>query len=185
MERTKGAAFSRTIDLCYIALFTTIITIMAQIAIPMPAGVPLTLQTLAVPLAGIVLGPKKGTISNILYILLAAVGVPVLANMRGGIGMVLGVTGGFIISFPIMALMSGMFADKGMKSPMYWMGLLTGVIINYVVGTVWYMAVAHSTLTAALAGCVIPFIPTAIIKLILSGILGETLKKALKRAKLL
>ena len=85
-------------DLCYIALFTALIAVLAQISIPLPGGVPLTLQTLAVPLAGIVLGPRRGTFSTLLYVLLGAIGIPVFANFTGGLGIVLGVTGGFIIS---------------------------------------------------------------------------------------
>ena len=108
MEKTTKISKINVRDFCYISAFTAIIAVMAQISIPLPAGVPLTLQTLAVPLAGIVLGAKRGCVSTLLYVLLAAVGVPVLANMTGGIGYVFGITGGFIISFPVMALLSGL-----------------------------------------------------------------------------
>ena len=113
------------------------------------------------------------------------VGVPVLAGLSGGVGVVFGMTGGFILSFPIMALISGLVSDKGVKSPIYWLGLLAGVIINYIIGTVWFVIVADSTFAVAFTACVLPFIPTAVIKLILSGILGDTLKKAMRKANLL
>lgn len=187
MEKEKSVSTQTTNikDICYVAIFTAIIAVMAQISIPLPAGVPLTLQTLAVPLAGIILGAKRGTLSTLVYILLAIVGVPVLAGLSAGVGAVFGMTGGFILSFPLMALISGLVSDKGVKSPIYWLGLLAGVIINYIVGTVWFVVVADSTLVTAITACVLPFIPTAILKLILSGILGDYLKKAMRKANLL
>ena len=172
-------------DLCYISLFTALIAVLAQISIPLPGGVPLTLQTLAVPLAGIVLGPKRGTISALLYVLLGAIGLPVFANFTGGLGIVLGVTGGFIISFPIMALFAGYASNKSVKNPTLWMWLILGALVNYAVGTVWCMVVAGLDLAGALTACVIPFIPTAILKIVLTGIFGTMLRTTLMKANVL
>ena len=172
-------------DLCYISLFTALIAVLAQISIPLPGGVPLTLQTLAVPLAGIVLGPKRGTISALLYVLLGAIGIPVFANFTGGLGIVLGVTGGFILSFPIMALFAGYASTKSVKSPALWMWLILGALVNYAVGTVWCMFAAGLDLAGALAACVIPFIPTAIVKIVLTGFFGTMLRKTLMKANVL
>ena len=172
-------------DLCYIALFTALIAVLAQISIPLPGGVPLTLQTLAVPLAGIVLGPRRGTFSTLLYVLLGAIGIPVFASFTGGLGIVLGVTGGFIISFPIMALFAGFASTKGVKNPALWMWLILGALVNYAVGTVWCMFVAGLDLAGALAACVIPFIPTAILKIILAGFLGMMLRNTMMKANVL
>ena len=178
-------------DILYIAVFAAIIAVLAQVSIPLPAGVPLTLQTLAVPLAGMILGKRRGTIATVIYVLLGAVGVPVFANLSGGLGIVLGMTGGFIISFPLMAYLAGYGMETASRSsgiraqiPM-WAGLVSGALINYAVGTVWFMIIAHTDLTAALMGCVVPFIPTAILKIILAGLLGPILRKALVRARLL
>ncbi len=170
-------------DLCYIAVFTAIIAVMAQISIPMPAGVPMTLQTLAIPLAGLVLGAKRGTLSALLYVLLGAVGVPVFAGFTGGLGIVLGVTGGFIITFPLMALAAGLFADRDRVWILF--GLIIGAVVNYAAGTVWFMISAGSPLSAALSACVLPFIPTAGIKIILAAWLGPVLRRALKKAGLI
>lgn len=173
------------VDLCYISLFTALIAVLAQISIPLPGGVPLTLQTLAVPLAGIVLGPKRGTFSALLYLLLGAIGLPVFANFTGGLGIILGVTGGFIISFPIMALFAGYASTKSMKSPTLWMWLILGALVNYAIGTVWCMFVAGLDLVGALAACVLPFIPTAILKIVLTGIFGTMLRNTLMKANVL
>ncbi len=172
-------------DICYIALFTALIAILAQISIPLPGGVPLTLQTFAVPLAGLVLGSKRGTIATVVYVLLGAVGVPVFANFTGGLGIVLGMTGGFIVSFPLMALLAGFGVKKTVKSPLLWLWLVLGAVVNYAVGTVWFIVVAKSNLATALTACVVPFIPTAILKIILAGFFGTMLRGVLIKANLL
>ncbi|MCR5508773.1 MAG: biotin transporter BioY [Lachnospiraceae bacterium] len=181
----KQRSSSHVRDLCYVALFTALIAVLAQISIPLPGGVPMTLQTFAIPLAGLVLGPKRGTLAAVVYVLLGAVGVPVFAGFSGGLGIVLGMTGGFIVSFPLMAFLAGLAEKKTVKSPMLWVWLVTGAVANYVVGTVWFMFVADSSLIAALTACVIPFIPTAILKIILSGFFGTMLRRVLVKSNLL
>ena len=73
----------KTLDLCMIGVVTAVIVIMAQISIPMPLGVPMTMQTFAITLAGVILGSKKGAVASLIYVLLGAVGVPVFANFSG------------------------------------------------------------------------------------------------------
>ena len=195
-EMTKDNHSSRhvsTLDLCYIAIFTAVIAVLAQISIPMPAGVPMTLQTFAVPLAGMVLGKRKGTWSVLLYLLLAAAGVPVLAGLKGGIGVLFGVTGGFLFSFPLMAYLAGwgeQIAEDGSLSPVIrhtarWSGLVLGAVLNYAAGTIWFMFAAQAPLAAALSGCVLPFLPTAVAKIVLVALTGPVLRRALLRAGLL
>ena len=185
VAENKDKAFLSVQDICYIAVFTALIAIMAQISIPLPAGVPFTLQTLAIPLAGIILGAKRGTIAAVVYVLLGAVGVPVFAGFTGGPQTIVGYTGGFIVSFPLMALTAGLVADKSIKNISFWAGLVAGAVLNYAIGTVWFMVVAKSGLAEAFFACVVPFIPTAIVKIILAGIFGNTLRIALKKASLI
>ena len=172
---------SHTRDLCYCAAFAAVIAVLAQISIPLPAGVPLTLQTLAVPLAGLILGRRRGAMAVLIYLLAGAVGLPVFAGLQGGLHILLGMTGGFLLSFPLMAWAAGF----GIESGHMWVGLIAGAIGNYIIGTLWFMVVAHTGLMPALTACVLPFIPTAILKLILSGLLGILLRRALLRADLL
>ena len=103
-------------DICYAGLFAAVIAVMAQISIPMPLGVPMTMQTFAITLAAVVLGSKLSAIATLVYLLLGAVGVPVLANFSGGIDKFVGPTGGFLISFPIMAYIIGWVWSTGMPS---------------------------------------------------------------------
>ena len=171
-------------DICFIGIFTAIIAVMAQISIPMPNGVPMTLQTFAIPFAGIILGPRKGTVSVLIYILLGMLGAPVFTRFAGGPGIILGPTGGFILSFPFMAFAAGVGAKKISK---VWLsaGLVTGAVINFLCGMCMYSFVTSSNLHTAFIACVLPFIPTAIIKIVLAGILGLNIKNALKKGRIL
>ncbi len=169
-----------TRDLCFIGIFTAIIAVLAQISIPMPYGVPMTLQTLAIPLAGIVLGTRNGTLSTLTYVLLGAFGVPVFAGFTGGLGIVFGPTGGFILSFPIMALAAGIGATHNHKAGLA-CGLVAGAIINYICGMLMFSLVTSRSLATAFIACVLPFIPTAIVKMVLAGFLGVKVKRALEK----
>jgi len=178
-------------DLCYIAVFAAIIAVSAQTYIGMPFGVPITLQTFAVPLAGIVLGPKKGTIAVLIYVLLGAVGAPVFSEFTGGMGRVFGPTGGFILSFPLMALIAGVCSDladrkygnsKLISSLWLTAGLVGGATVNYICGMAFYAFVMPSDLRTAFTACVLPFIPTAIIKIVMLLMMGRAIKRALAKS---
>lgn len=163
-------------DICYTGLFTALTAVMAQISVPMPFGVPFTMQTFAVTLTGVTLGAKKGFYATLAYVLLGAAGLPVFANLKGGIGILLGPTGGFLISFPVMAWIIGYCAEKrGAVYPAA--GLLAGTAANYILGMVMFAAVTGKSCAVAFSACVVPFIPTAIIKMILAGFLGAKLRK--------
>jgi biotin transport system substrate-specific component len=180
MEKIK---FS-TRDLCYMAMFTALIAACAFISFPLPTGVPVTLQTFAIMLAGIILGAKKGTISVLAYILLAVIGVPVLANFTGGAGVVFGMTGGFILSFPIMPLIIGLFDKAGEVKGMKFLlplGLVSAVIINYICGMIYFSLFTSHSLIVAFNACVLPFILGDIAKMVLAMVLGKSVKLVLKR----
>ena len=90
------------------ALFAAVITVCSQISIPMPSGVPITLQTFAIALCGYVLGWQLSLVSVAVWMLLGAAGVPVFSNFHGGIGVLLGMTGGFIFGFLPFAALCGL-----------------------------------------------------------------------------
>ena len=141
------------------AIFASITAILAQISIPLPfSTVPLTMQVFAVTISGIILGAKKGLISQLIYVTLGAIGMPVFAGMSGGMGMVFGYTGGFIISFPIMAL-----------------------VINYSIGTLWYSFVAGVGIVQGFTVCVAPFLIADIIKICLATTIGISVKSRIKK----
>ena len=162
------------------AVFTAIIAVMAQIVIPMPFLVPMTLQTLAIALAGVMLGAKKGTIATVVYVLLGAAGAPVFAGLNGGLAAVFGPTGGFILSFPLLALSVGLGADQNNKLWL-WSGLIAGVIINYLCGVIYFSIYTSNDLITSITACVLVFIPTDIIKILTAGFLGIKMRKILIR----
>lgn len=150
-------------DMIQISLFSVIIAIVSQLSIPLPFGIPLTLQTLIIPLTGVILGAKKGTIATIIYILIGAVGVPVFANFSGGFGVILGPTGGFILTFPILAFICGSYYNA--PRWIFAITLLIGYIINSAVGLLCFSLYMKASLEASFIYCILPFIPTELIKL--------------------
>ena len=168
-------------NMCYVGLFTAVIAIMAQISIPMPLGVPMTMQTFAITLAAIILGAKLSTISTLIYLLLGAIGLPVLAGFSGGISKFVGPTGGFLISFPIMAFIIGYAVDhRSAFKGAFVIGLIAGTVVNYIVGIAMFCILTQSSVAVGFTACVLPFIPTAIIKAILAALIGFPIRKRLK-----
>ena len=168
-------------DICIIAIMTAVTAVLAQISIPLPMMVPMTMQTFAVTLAGILLGAKRGAVSMIIYLLLGAVGAPVFTGLKGGLQSLAGPTGGFLLSFPVMAYIIGKGIELRKKKGMFTLLLIVGTVSNYVVGVAMYCVVMESTVWTAVTACVLPFIPTAVIKAILAAALGLRLRDRLGR----
>lgn len=167
-------------SMIYIALMAVIITICSWISIPGP--VPFTLQTFAVFTALLLLGTRDGLISITVYLLLGAVGVPVFSGFSGGIGHLLGPTGGYLIGFIVMGFVFGIvrhFIKHPLASAIT--ASILGLAACYAFGTVWFVIVYTQTKTAitfgaALSLCVIPFIIPDAIKMALAIILSSRVK---------
>jgi len=187
LVHTKGDRTIRTRritvrECCAIGVFAAVIAICAQISIPMPYGVPMTLQTLAIPLAGIILGARNGTYASLVYMLIGVIGAPVFANFTGGPGVLLSVTGGFILSFPLLAFSAGIGA-RSSKTVSLLLGITIGTGINFLCGMLFFQMVTACNLQAAFTACVLPFIPTAILKIIFAAVSGRYLKKVMMHNK--
>ncbi len=174
----------RTVDIAYIGLFVAVMAICSWISIP--ATVPFTLQTFAVFVAVGLLGGRRGTLAVITYVILGAVGVPVFAGFSGGIGSLLGNSGGYIIGFIFSALvMWAITAKFGEKTLVLGISMVLGLIVCYAFGTIWFM-VAYTARTGAvgiaavLGWCVIPFIIPDLCKIGIALILTKRLKKHVK-----
>ena len=179
---TKSSENVRRMVLC--AMFTALVAVCSQIAVPMPWGVPINLALFAVYMAGTMLGPVWGTASQVVFIALAAIGVPVLANFSGGIDKFVGPTGGFLISFPIMAYIIGLGVEhRDAFKGAFPVAVVVGTVVNYIVGVILFVIVAHSTVAVAISACVLPFIPTAIIKAVLACVLGMNIRKRIPGVK--
>jgi len=167
-------------DICQIGIFTAVIVICAQIAIPLPGGVPMTLQVWGILLAGILLGPKNGSLAVLIYVLLGAVGAPVFAGLSGGLGIILGPSGGFILSFPIMALAAGLGANRGGK--FLSIGIASAIIVNFANGMLYFAFVTGSNLTVSFSAAVAPFLPAALLQIIVLSAVGVRLRRTIIQA---
>jgi biotin transport system substrate-specific component len=145
--------------------------------------VPFTLQTFGVFVTVSMLGGKRGTISVLLYILLGAIGLPVFANFNGGIGALLGSTGGYIIGFFFSALvMWGFERFLGKKPVVQIVSMVLALVVCYAFGTAWFMTVYAAKngavgLVTVLGWCVIPFIIPDLVKIALAFVLSERLRR--------
>lgn len=174
----------KTLDMVYIALFACLMAICSWISVP--GEVPFTLQTMGVFLAIGLLGGKRGTLAVLVYILMGAVGLPVFSGFSGGIGKLVGVTGGYIVGFLASALvMWAMEALLGRKKWVLALSMVVGLLICYAFGTAWFMVLYTSskgaiTLGAVLGMCVIPYIIPDAIKIAVALLLTNILKRFVK-----
>lgn len=165
----------------FYALFAALTVICAQIAIPLPGNVPLSLATFAVMLSGALLGMFGGAVSQLVYVLLGAVGVPVFASFSGGLGRIVGPTGGYIIGYIFMALVIGLIVTKTKKKfYIYLLAMVAGTIVCYTFGTAWYVFSTKTALLPALTACVFPFLPGDAIKIILASLIACQLQKHIR-----
>jgi len=165
-------------NICLIAVVTAVTIVCAQIAIPLPGGVPFTLQTFAIALTGALLGPKYGVAAVMVYIALGAVGLPVFQNWTGGLHIIIGPTGGFIMSFPLMACCAGLGAQKN-KRPHLAIGLSAGVVINLTAGMLWFWFIMSTTLQAAFMAVIAPFFLVEVAKMVAVFLVAPPVRKAL------
>lgn len=180
------AARSRlsTTELVYIAVCAALLAVCSWISIPaIPPLPPFTLQTFGVFLILLLLGGKRGFYAVVTYLLLGAVGLPVFAHFTGGVGILLGTTGGYLIGFALSAAVYWVLEDLYERLP--WLriaALVLGLAVCYAFGTAWFMLVyARQSgavgLGTALGWCVVPFILPDLVKLALAWGLGATLKR--------
>lgn len=169
-----------TKQMIYIALFVALISVMAQISVPGPGGIPFTLQPWGINLAGLILGPYLGALATIIYVILGAVGAPVFAGGNSGFGILVGPSGGFLWTFPIMAYFSGLFAQKNIALSIT--GVAIGVIIGFAGGVFQLMIHNNLTFAVALAHGFIPFIPEAILRITITPVFAKIINTALVKS---
>lgn len=167
-------------DIALIALFTAVMAVCSWISIP--AAVPFTMQTFGVFITVGILGGKRGSLAILVYLLLGAAGLPVFSGFTGGIGHLMGPTGGYIIGFIFSALLMWL-AEKlfGRSVKVLSVSMLAGLIVCYAFGTAWFMAVytrntGEVGLMTALGWCVFPYIIPDVIKIVLALLLTRRLR---------
>ena len=173
----------KTLDMVYIAISAALIAVCSWISIP--TTVPFTLQTFAVFFVLLALGGRRGTIAAVVYVLLGAVGLPVFAGFKGGIGALLGNTGGYILGFILMGLIYMLITKiMGEKTVVTIIALVIGLAVCYAFGTAWFMYVymrdtgAVGVMTV-LSWCVIPFLLPDLLKMALAFVISKRVRPML------
>jgi biotin transport system substrate-specific component len=160
-----------------VALMAAVTAAAAQITVPL-SPVPFTLQVLAVILSGLLLGVRHGALAQAVYVLVGAIGVPVFAGFKGGLGILLGPTGGYLISYPLAAAVAGLAAHtvaRASRRRALWTGFLwgcAGLAVIYALGATWLAVVAGLSPTEALATGVLPFVIFDLIKVGLAALVA-------------
>lgn len=160
------------------ALFTALCAVCAQIQIPLQP-VQINLALLAVHLAAAMLPPRYAALSLGAYLMLGAMGLPVLTGFRGGIGVLLDRTGGYMLSYlPCAVLESGLMHRGQMTRLRMALAMTLGTMLCYTAGTAWFMLLTATPLWTSLTLCVLPFIPGDGVKIALAVGLAGRLKRA-------
>ena len=179
MEETKRVTGKKGFslrDMVLCALFAAILAVSAWLTVP--GEVPFTLQTFGVFAALGLLGGKRGTIAIALYLVLGAVGLPVFSGFRGGFGVLLGTTGGYIFGFLLSGLLYwALTALLGNRGWVRLLAMVLGLLLCYAAGTGWFLLVylqktGPISLGVVLAKCVVPFLLPDAVKLILAWLLS-------------
>lgn len=163
-------------ELVTIALLAAVLCILAPLSIPI-GPVPISLTNLVLYFFVFIVGTRRTSIAFIIYMLLGMVGLPVFSGFSGGLGKLVGPTGGYIIGFLPMVIVMGLFIEKHRKASVKNIILNTIVMevctwIPYLLGTAWLAYSAKMTFTAALAAGVLPFIVEDLIKMVLAAIVA-------------
>lgn len=170
-----------TYRLALCALFAALTAVAAQLSIPV-GPIPISLATLAVYLAGGVLGAGAGTLSQVVYLLLGAAGLPVFAGFHGGLSTLAGPTGGYLIGYVVCAAIVGAGASRFGRKPLpLVLSMVVGTLALYALGTAWFCFLTKRGLTESLALCVYPFLLGDAAKIAVSAFLIPQLFRAAER----
>ncbi len=175
-----------TKKIALVGLMTAVICVLGPISFPLPISpVPISLGLLGVLLAVYLLGIKWGTVSCLIYLLLGLVGVPVFTGFTGGASKLFGPTGGYLVGYIFLALIAGLFISKWPgKWPLHLVGMILGVAVCYLFGTLWLGHLLECTFMEALWMGVIPYIPADLVKIAITLLLGGLIRKRLLKAGL-
>ena len=172
-----------TRDIVYIALFaalTAALSLFPPITIP-AIGVPVTAQSLGPMLAGGILGARRGALSLLLFVVLVAVGLPLLSGGRGGLGVFFGPSGGYIVGWVVAAFVVGLLHEWGWRSlnvvSSFIYCAIGGIIILYALGISWTAYYVNMTFLQALVVSS-PFIIGDVVKAGIAAVVAVAVKRA-------
>lgn len=165
----------------YIPMFASVIAACSWITVP--ASIPFTMQTFGIFLTLILLGGKIGTVTLLVYILTGAVGLPVFHGFSGGLGILMGNTGGYFAGFVLMGLVYWAAMSIGKDRTLFkFLGLLMGILLCYAAGTLWFAVLytgelTYSSIITSLSACVIPFVIPDGLKMMLAFYMAGKIEK--------
>lgn len=185
--QTKSSSAPRmtTKELALIGMFAAVLAVISQLSIPMPTGVPITIQIFGVVLIGTVLGWKLGFLATLIYIFLGAVGLPVFSNFRGGFQFLLGLTGGYIWGWLIMVILCGIRPKTGSKllnTILIFLLPVLGTLLDEAIGGLQWAALSGDmSVSAVFSYSMVAFVPKDIILTVIAVITGIPIRKAVSR----
>ncbi|MBQ1506879.1 MAG: biotin transporter BioY [Ruminococcus sp.] len=173
-------------DMTKIAVCAALLCVSAFLIIPVPfLSVPFTLQVLSVILVALILKPAHSILAALIYTLLGIVGLPVFSGGKGGFGVILSPTGGFIIGFVIAAFFVSLAKGKSGSLPRFIISsILIGIPCIYIPGIAMYMAYTSADLLTAVTALTSVFILVDIVKCVIASFLAVLLRTALSKANL-
>ncbi len=175
-----------TYQMAVTALMAAALCVLGPLSVPIGA-IPISLSNFVICLTAWLLGPKFGTLSVAVYLLIGLVGVPVFSGYGAGLAKLAGPTGGYLVGYLLMAFIGGLFIEKsnGAQPVVSGIGLVLGDAACYVLGTAWFVFQMQCDLGYALAVCVYPFIALDLGKIVVSCIVGALMRKRLIQAGVL
>lgn len=163
-----------------VGLMAALTAVGALISIRLPVSpVPIVLSNFFAILAGLVLGPRLGTVSQIVYVLLGAAGAPVFAGMHGGAQVLVGPTGGYLVGFIVAAAVSGALGGRRPGAARAIAAAAVGAALIYVLGVPWLAVTTHISLRRAVKLGVLPFLPGDAFKVVVAGLITPALVRAI------
>lgn len=183
---TPGAPAGVGRDVALVAVFAALVVVLALVpGVPVgPAGVPITLQTLGIMLAGLILGPWRGVAAVSVYVALGLAGLPVFAGGNSGLGVLVGSSAGYIVGWFPGTLLVGVLAvvalrrRRGRLPMLILAAALGGVVVVYACGVVGLMLLAGLDLRGAVVGGVLPFLPGDGLKVLVAALIAASVHRA-------
>ncbi|MCL2046472.1 MAG: biotin transporter BioY [Oscillospiraceae bacterium] len=180
---TRNTSFALR-DMIYTAIYAAVLCAVAPLSISI-GPIPFSFATMIIYLSAGSLGTKYGTASVGIYIVLGAIGLPVFSGFEGGFHKIAGMTGGFIIGYLPLAMVTGFMSDisNGSKLKIIF-GMVIGTVLLYTCGVIWFLLQTRATLIVALTACVFPFLLGDAIKIVMTSLVIPQLKETLSRSRI-
>jgi biotin transport system substrate-specific component len=172
----------KTRDLAYVALFAALTAVLGLVPAVDVGPVPITAQTLGVMLAGSVLGARRGFLALLLFLVLVAVGLPVLPGGRGGLAVFAGVTAGYLLAWPLGALVTGLVTERLWRRYSVAWGVVAcvagGIVVIYLVGVPVLAVFGHLSLREAVVAGALPFLPGDAVKAVVAAVIAVQVRRS-------